>query len=126
MAPRPCLGYPTTTAAASALLAEGFAREEVARQLGITTARLSSLVDQHGNPRKSRTLDGRGTAAPLPQAAKMRDHVATVTISLATIEALRPHARRRDMSVEALVRAIVDTVALERMVDEVLDDGEDA
>lgn len=40
--------------------------------------------------------------------------------------ALRPHAIRRDMSVEALARQIPDTVTYDDMVDAVLDDDGDS
>lgn len=112
---KPCLGYPSKTAAAAALVAEGLERDEVARRIGVTRSVLSSLVDESGQPRRMPSAE---------RGATPRDLVAPVTISLATLEMLRPHARRRDVTVEALVRSIVDTVALERLVDAVLDDRE--
>lgn len=123
MPARPCLGYPSMTAAATALIGEGLSFDAVAERIGITPPRLAGLVGRYGTA-GYRTRGAAAAAARSPREAKTRDQVATVTVSLSTLERLRPHARRRDLSVEALVRAIVDVVALEEMVDAVLDDGE--
>ena len=112
---KPCLGYPSKTAAAMAMIASGTERSLVAERLGLSLSALGALVDDQGRPRR----DARAQRGATP-----RDLVAPVTISLATLEMLRPYARRSDMTVEALVRSIVDTVALERLVDAVLDDRE--
>ena len=51
---------------------------------------------------------------------------AKLAARLKEIDALRPYAARRGVSVNALARRIVETVVDEKMVDAVLDDGESA
>lgn len=49
----------------------------------------------------------------------------TIVVSADVLDALAPHAKRRNVSVNALVRSLLATIADEGMVNSVLDDGDD-
>lgn len=114
--PIPTLGYPSRTAAIEALRAQHLDTHAIARKIGISPKDVSALESS-----KQRTRKQRG-------ASYGRPNMATITIDPELRMALRPHAIKRDMSVEALSRQILDTVAHEGMIDAVLDDdgGRDA
>lgn len=107
----PTLGYPSRTAAIEALRAQHLDTRAIARKIGISPKDVAALEAS-----KVRTRKQRGASYDRPTNA-------SITIDPDLRMALRPHAIRRDVSVERLARRIIDTVAYEDMVDAVLDDG---
>ena len=104
-APIPCLGYRSRTAAIVALRAQGMRTHEIAERIGITP---KIVQDLENSAARSRTPGRNGiTCAVPPRYAAL----------------LEESARRRGMSVRALVDALIETIARDRMVDAVLDDG---
>jgi hypothetical protein len=58
----------------------------------------------------------------IPSQPDTAPHMSRIEVEHAVIMALRPEARRRDVSVERLVRNILTVVATDRLVTAVLDD----
>lgn len=115
MAAKPTLGYPTRSAAVLSLLSEGLTTRDIAARLSISTATVSALAI---SARRARD-DGRRQKRPSEALAR------TVVITTDVLSALRPHAAKRDITVNALVRRLIETIADEGMVDAILDDGGD-
>lgn len=112
--PKPTLGYPSRTAAIEALRAKGLGTHQIAYRIGISPKDVAALEASKQRTRKQR---GHYCARPRPDNA-------SIAIDPELRMALRPHAIARDLSVTALARRIIETVAHEDMVDAVLDDGE--
>jgi hypothetical protein len=102
----PILGYPSKTAAVADLLAKGHSVREVAGRLGIEEKSVVAL-DISGRRRK-RPAETNGR---------------TVVVAIDTLNRLHPHALRRRISVNELVRRIIDTAIDEQLIDNILDDG---
>lgn len=103
----PVLGYPSKTAAVASLLKKGFTIEAIASSLGIEEKNVVAL-DISGR-RKKRPAEANGR---------------TVVFPLDILDRLRPHAEKRGVSANELVRRIVETTLDESMIDAVLDDGD--
>jgi len=110
--PIPCLGYPSRTAAVVALRAERLSTCEIAERVGISAKNVLALeaskagsAEQSGNRQLKR---GAALCVEIPEDLK---------------RLLRPHAARRDTTVDALAQSILETVAESDLVDAVLDDG---
>jgi len=104
---KPCLGYPSRTAAALALYEQGYSMKQIADQIGIPEKNVEALL-YSADRAKSRQPEERG-----------------YVIKLETIRALAPEAQRRCMTVGQLAEQIIDTVARDRLVVSVLDYGEE-
>lgn len=108
-APIPCLGYPSRTAAVLALTSEGLSDGQIARRTGISKKNVLALAYSGARRRSPRLSELTGRTVVIP-----RD----------VLKSLVPHAAKRGLSVNALVRLIIETVADDEMVDSVLDDLE--
>lgn len=108
--PKPCLGYPSRTAAVHALRKIGADTREIARRIGISEKNVIALECSSGRARRE----------PAPSTELGR----TLVISTDVLDALRPHAHRRDITVNHLARLILTTVVDEGMIDAVMDDAE--
>lgn len=95
--PKPTLGYPTRTAAALALSAQGMRCSEIARKIGGTGEGISGLLRV-----KSRR---------------------TIHFPRDVLDALEPDARRRGLSSQQLAVKLLSTLVDEKLVDAILDDG---
>lgn len=102
------LGYPSRTDAVLALRAQGLKPAIVAQRIGIPVKTVAAL---------EASANRRGTGSKRP--------LATIEITVDIREQLRPHARRRDTTVELLATRILQTVAFAELVDAVLDDAEE-
>ena len=98
--PIPTLGYPSRTAAALALSAEGASPSEIGARLGVTTSAAHWLLSS----------------------GQRRKEARVVTLDTETLDALAPAATARGMRPEQLARLVVETVAEHGLVDAVLDD----
>ena len=107
-APKPCLGYPSRTAAVIGLRTAGHTTRDIARAIGIEEKTVIALEIGSSRPRRE----------PRPSQQMGR----TVVIPVDVLDALGPHAARRCISVNYLVREIISTVVDEGMVDAVMDD----
>lgn len=106
--PKPTLGYPSRTAAAIALRAAGLSTKEIASRIGVAPATVVSLEISGRRAREARPPDG-----------------VRLVIPQAVLDALDAPARRRGLTAGRLAVRILRTVVLERLVDAVLDDGEE-
>ncbi len=97
---KPIAGYPSITAAVMALEAQGLSWREIADRLGIDSRRVISLGLSRKNAKKFRT----------------------VSLPLATLQGLKPHATRRGISAVDLAARIVEVTLVEGLIDSVLDD----
>ncbi|MCF6271599.1 MAG: hypothetical protein L3J37_00195 [Rhodobacteraceae bacterium] len=104
-AAKPCLGYPSRTAAALALQAKGFGYKEIARQIGINDSAASALLSSAKRKRPS------------------IEHQRTVCVDADVLDALRPAATRRGISVNKLCRRLIGCIADDDIADAILDDG---
>jgi len=102
---KPCLGYPSRTAAALAMSAEGMNYKEIAHKIGINPGIASSLISGAKNKR--------------PSVERQK----TVCIENEVLEALRPAAIRRGISVNKLCRDLLATIADDDITDAILDDA---
>ena len=110
-AAKPCLGYPSRTAAVIGL-----------RGNGLTTAQISSAI---GIPEKTVIALELGSSRPRREPRPSEQLGRTVVIPTDVLDALGPHAAKRCISVNQLVRLIISTVVDESMIDAVLDDAEE-
>jgi hypothetical protein len=113
-APKFCLGYPSRTAAVMALRAEGVPTRVIASRIGIEPKTVTAL--EASAQRDSRT-QRRETELPSWH---------TVAIDNDVLRALRPHALRRGLTVTALARQLLATLADDDLVDALLDDADEA
>lgn len=111
--PKPCLGYPSRTAAVAGMRSQGLSTGEIANAIGISVSTVSALECGSGRPRSIRR------DRPSEQLGR------TVVVPIDVLDQLGPHAARRGVSTNHLVRLIVSTVVDEGMVDAVLDDSDD-
>lgn len=104
----PTLGYPSRTAAVLALRAKGIHQRDIGVRIGIshsTVAALEASAKRTFRHKRPAEVNGR-----------------TVVFPIDILEALRPHAEKRNTTPNALARMIVDTVVDEGIIDAVLDD----
>lgn len=109
-APKPCLGYPSRTKAVLGLRGQGFSTAEIARAIGIEVKTVVALEV------------GSGRARPEPRVREQLGRAVIVPVDV--LDALGPHAARRNISPNHLARLIVSTVVDEGMIDAVLDDAD--
>ena len=105
---KPCLGYPSRTAAVHGLRAQGYKDSEIARRIGISQQTVAALAAYRKRQRKRSEVER------------------TVVVPIVVLDRLASAANIRGISVNELVRRIVETVADEGIVDAVLDDREAA
>ncbi|MCW2309679.1 hypothetical protein [Rhodobium gokarnense] len=108
--PKPVLGYPSQTAAILAMQEAGLDNDEIGARIGISVKMVTSLAHsgQKGQKRMRRPFDNLNTQE--------------FTLPLDIVHGLRPHAAKRDVTVNELVRRICDAVIEDMIVDAVLDD----
>ncbi|WP_136617020.1 MULTISPECIES: hypothetical protein [Mesorhizobium] len=94
-----------------ALRRQGISTAEIAARIGIKTTTVSAL--EHSA--------GRAKRAPRP----LEELCRTVLFPIDVLNALGPHAAKRNMHPNRLARLIVETVSDEKMIDAVLDDADD-
>lgn len=111
-APKPCFGYPSRTAAIHAFRGLGMSTRAIATKIGISESTVSALECGSGRARAIRK--------PRPSEQLGR----TVVIPVDVLNALGPHAARRNISVNHLARLIVSTVVDEDLIDAIMDDAE--
>lgn len=100
---KPSCGYESRSAAIRDMLEQNVERTEIAKQLGVPLTRYTALQCS-----ALRSVNKRERPA--------------VPLSKDMLEKARRTARRRDMTVNDLIRQIVEVVISEDMVDAVLDD----
>ena len=108
---KPCLGYPTRTAAVHALRGEGLSTRAIAREIGIPEKNVIALECSGSRPKRM----------PRPSEALGR----TVVLPVDVLNSLGPHAARRNISPNHLVRLLISTIVDEGLVDSVMDDADD-
>ena len=107
------LGFPTKRAAARHLHEGGAGVHVIASAIGSSIDAVRTSLCQMGlrpHPQSTHEING--------QCQSM------VILSPDTFAALRSHAARRGLTVAAIAALIIDTVAIEGIVDAALDDGE--
>lgn len=109
--PKPCLGYPSRTAAIQALRGAGLGTSAIAREIGISEKNVIALECSSGRSRRM----------PRPSEALGR----TVVLPVDVLNSLGPHAARRNISTNHLVRLLISTVVDEGLVDSVMDDADE-
>lgn len=102
---KPCLGYKSRTAAAMALSAAGMNYKQIAAKIGVSDSAASGLLSSAKNKRPS------------------VEHQKTVCIDNDVLEALRPAAIRRGISVNKLCRELLACIADDDLADAILDDA---
>lgn len=111
-AAKPTLGYPSRTAAVLALRGQGLSDVEIGERIGIGQSAVSALACSYERDlSRKRDLQPAGT------------HGRNILIPRTVLVELLPHAGRRGISINDLVRRIVEAVATDHLVDAVLDDG---
>ncbi|WP_086733754.1 hypothetical protein [Erythrobacter colymbi] len=108
-ASKPCLGYPSRTAAVLGLRQQGLTTAQIGQAIGISSKTVTALECGSSRPKRERSdYEYLGRAVLVPTDV---------------LDALGPHAAKRGISVNGLARLIISTVVDEGMVDAVLDDG---
>lgn len=107
-APKPCLGYPSRSAAVMALRAEGKSTKAIARLIGIPETTVSALEHSAKRTRRhTRPAETNGR---------------TVVVPLDILRRLAEPAQQRRISVNELARRILDAAADDNLADAILDD----
>ncbi len=99
-AAKPCLGYPSRTAAALALKQRGYSLNEIAAKIGISPQTVGALLSS----------------------AKRRKDEQQISIQTDTLTALLKHASRRKIPVHELARQLIETAVEDDLVDAIMDD----
>ena len=107
-AAKPTLGYPSRTAAVHGLRSEGLTTAAIAAKIGIKKSTVSAL-------------EGSGQVRKMPRPDEALGRIAVIPVDI--LNALGPHAAKRNISVNHLARLIISTVVDEGMVDAVMDDA---
>jgi hypothetical protein len=111
-APKPCLGFPSRTAAVLALRKQGEPTEIIAARVGITANQVLALESSAGRYDKRPAQNAVATDRAL-------------LLPPWLLQALTPHATRRGATPAMLAFAIIETVIADDMVDAVLDDQDE-
>ncbi len=113
-AAKPCLGYPSRTAAVLALRAQGNDTQAIARSIGIEPKTVTALEASLwcGNLRPIRPIS--------PASADFRN---LIRVDPETLAKLRPTASKRGLSVAALIEQLFIVMTDDGLVDALLDDG---
>lgn len=106
----PALGFASRTEAVLHLRSMGLRREVIAQRLDIEVKTVAALECSARRSREKTSAYARPSASTMPLSAR---------------QALRPHAARRGLSVDALIHQLIETIALSNLVDAVLDDAEE-
>jgi hypothetical protein len=101
-------GYPSRTAYLLAKRAQGVGIAEIARQLGISTKNAVALEESARRSRKPRPAETHGR---------------TIVFPLDVFDALRPHAAKRDLTVNELVRRLIEHALDDQLIDSIMDDA---
>ena len=104
---QPVLGYPSKSAAAAALQAEGLKQREIAARIGVKPSSVGNL-----------TRTGRREAGE-PDMAHY-----TAALNKTNRDRLRRAARARGTTMRSLVNELLTVVAEDGLIDAILDDGE--
>ena len=112
-AAKPCLGYPSRTAAVHAFRGQGMSTRQIATRIGIEPTIVTAL--EASANRAGRTFRRE------PELPSWN----TVAIDDDVLRALRPHALRRHVSVSQLARQLLQTLADDDLVDALLDDADE-
>lgn len=110
MGAKPTLGYPSRTEAVIALRQQGLSTTDIAGRIGISPGTVTALecsAQRSAKPRGVRPAE---------------QHGRTIVFPIDVLEALRPYALRRQLTVNALARRLIETIADDGMVDAILDD----
>lgn len=107
---KPSLGYPSRTAAVIALRQQGCTTREIAERVGIEPKTVTAL-ECSAWPRRATT----------GQSGTVYSHdFGSVPLNIRQM--LRPHAAKRGMTTDRLMREIIEAVVIGKLVDAVLDD----
>lgn len=109
-AAKPCLGYPSRTAAVHGLRAQGLTTRAIAAAIGIPDNTVLALECGDRRIRAIRPTEEMGRAVLFP---------------VDVLAALGPHAARRGIHPNSLARLIVETAVDENMIDAILDDADE-
>jgi hypothetical protein len=107
---KPTLGYPSRTAAVQAMQRQGIADRKIAERIGINTSTVAALANS-------------GRRADKRQRRPAEEHGRTVLFPVDILDALRPAAAARGITVNTLARRLVEAVIDDDLIDAVLDDG---
>lgn len=111
-APKATLGYESRTAAIAALRARGLSTAVIADRVGIEPKTVTALEASAARAKR-----------PGHSSLSVPSMGRSVLVPFQDYAALRPAAARRAITVDQLIRDIIETVARDNMVDAVLDDG---
>ena len=107
--PKPIAGFPSRSAAVVHYRGQGRSREWIGARLGIEVKTVAALECSARRSREPHRDFVRPSAGSFP--ADIR-------------QMLRPHALVREISVDALIRQIVERAAVDDLVDAILDDAD--
>lgn len=113
---KPCMGYPSRSAAIRGLRADGLTNQQIAEKTGIPVNNITALVPLTPKPE----------SLPIAREAGYRvgeQNVARIGLNFEVRQMLRPFAAKRGMAVETLITDLVEKIAEDRLVDAVMDDG---
>lgn len=111
-ASKPCLGYASRTDAVVALRTKGLTTRQIGEAVGITPATVTALEHSAGRAKKR----------PVRPA---EENGRTILFPRDVLDRLGPHAARRGIHPNSLVRRIIETVVDDGLIDSVLDDMEE-
>lgn len=107
---KPVLGYPSRTAAVLALRDQGMKNPEIASRIGIDGKTVAALLCNRGQ------REGGVSQPATPRATGL-------IVPADVVSDLRAHAMRRSISVDRLILTLLERIAIDGLVDAVLDDA---
>ncbi|HCJ70665.1 hypothetical protein [Agrobacterium pusense] len=113
---KPCLEYPSRSAAVRGLRAAGLTNRQIAERTGIPLNNVCALVPMTPKP----------ASVPIDRDTGYRvgaQNVATIGLNFEIRQLLRPFAAKRGMAVEMLITDMIEKIAEDRLADAVMDDG---
>lgn len=113
---KPCLDYPSRSAAVRGLRAAGLTNSQIAEKTGIPLRSITALAPN--TPKLGSAPMERGLGYRVGE-----QNVARIGLNFEVRQMLRPFAAKRDMAVETLITDLIEKIAEDRLVDAVMDDG---
>lgn len=119
-APKPCLGYPSRSAAIRALRAQGLSNHQISERTGIPRSSIGALAPREPREPRSRSEDEQSRSAGY----KLGQHGhLSISVNIEIRQMLRPFAAKRNLPLEVFITDLIEKIAEDGLADAVMDDG---
>lgn len=118
--PKPCLGYPSRSAAIRAPRAKGLSNHQISEQTGIPRSRIGALAPREPKEPRSRPESEQSRTAGYKLG--QHGHI-SISVNIEIRHMLRPFAAKRNLPLEVFITDLIEKIAEDGLADAVMDDG---